>query len=169
VKAARLVALIIVLVLIGAAIWYFFFRQTVPTTAAIDYMKPDGTLATWTISLRSPQPGEGAAASTYERVLYTAVQEVAGPPSDVDAVRFPPGTHVQSVRVDGSLATVDLSNDVARQTGTFGENGEFKALVFTLTSVPGINSVQVLVGGRRLPTLPGGNFELDTPLTRSDW
>ncbi|HEY9086169.1 MAG TPA: GerMN domain-containing protein [Candidatus Tyrphobacter sp.] len=168
-KASRIVALLVLVALVAAASWYVFFRPRTPATLTIDYAKVDGTLATWTISQRPPQSGESAADYLHESVLYAAVQEVAGPPSDVEAVRFPPRTHVQSVSVDGSTATVDLSRDVAQQTGTFGENGEFKALVFTLTSIPGIHSVQILVDGRRVATLPGGNFELDTPLTRSDW
>ncbi|HVA34173.1 MAG TPA: GerMN domain-containing protein, partial [Candidatus Baltobacteraceae bacterium] len=77
---------------------------------------------------------------------------------------------VLGVRVNGSTAIVDLSKEVESQAGgTFGENGEFKALVYTLTGVRGIDAVQVTVGGETLPTLPGGHLELDTPLHRSDW
>ncbi len=168
-KAPRIIAVVALLAVIVALVWYFFLRPSQPTTLTIEYMKVNGTLGAWPISQRSPLPGESAADYQHDRVLYAAVQEIAGPPSDVEAVRFPLGTHVQSVSVDGSTATVDLSPEVTHQTGTFGENGEFKALVFTLTSIPGIQSVQILVNGQRVPTLPGGNFELDTPLTRSDW
>ena len=72
--------------------------------------------------------------------------------------------------IDGSTATVDLSKQVERQAGgTFGENGEFKALVYTMTGISGINAVQILVEGSRLETLPGGHIELDQPLHRSDF
>ncbi len=75
-----------------------------------------------------------------------------------------------SATVSGSMATIDLSSEVTGgMGGSFTENGEFEALVFTLTDIPGINSVQVLVDGRKVETLPGGHLELDTPLTRSDW
>jgi len=103
-------------------------------------------------------------------VLYAAVQAIAGPPNDVQAIRFPPGTRVLDASVNGSTATLDLSKDLERQAGgTFGENGEFKALVYTMTGIEGIDAVQVLVEGDRLETLPGGNVELDQPLHRSDW
>ena len=70
----------------------------------------------------------------------------------------------------GSTATVDLSKDVERQAGgTFGENGMFKSLVYTVTAVPGIASVKITIGGATLPTLPGGHLELDEPLHRSDF
>ena len=49
------------------------------------------------------------------------------------------------------------------------EGGEFKALVWTLTSLPGIDAVAVTVAGKKIATLPGGSFELDEPLRRSDW
>ena len=122
------------------------------------------------VSPRPAQAGETDAEHLHNTVLYAAVQAVAGPPSDVAAVRFPPGTHVQAVSVTGSTATVDLSKDVAQQVaGTFGENGEFKSLVYTVTGVPGINAVQVTVNGATLETLPGGHIELDQPLHRSDF
>jgi len=102
--------------------------------------------------------------------LYAAVEAVAGPPSEIQAIRFPRGTRVLDVTVRDSVATVDLSKEVEQQAGgTFGENGEFKALVYTMTGVPGIASVQVTVAGATLPTLPGGHLELDQPLHRSDW
>lgn len=120
--------------------------------------------------MRPRGSGETAAEHLHNTVLYAAVQAVAGPPNDVPAIRFPPGTRVNGVSVDGSTATVDLSPEVDRQAGgTFGENGEFKALVFTLTGIRPINAVQVTVNGTRLETLPGGHLELDQPLHRSDW
>ena len=72
--------------------------------------------------------------------------------------------------MDGSTATVDLSKVVEQQAGgTFGENGEFKGLVYTVTGIRGIDAVQITVEGSRLDTLPGGHLELDQPLHRSDW
>jgi spore germination protein GerM len=77
---------------------------------------------------------------------------------------------VRSVTVDGSTAAVDLSKEVEQQAGgTFGENGEFKALVYTVTGIRGINALQITVDGARLQSLPGGHLELDEPLHRSDW
>jgi spore germination protein GerM len=39
-------------------------------------------------------------------------------------------------------------------------------LTYTVTSVGGIARVQVTIAGRKVPTLPGGEFEIDEPLTR---
>jgi spore germination protein GerM len=74
------------------------------------------------------------------------------------------------VHVDGSTASVDLGGAVAANGGgSFAESGEFKALVWTLTSLPGVDAVQVKIDGTRVPTLPGGHLELDEPLTRQSW
>jgi hypothetical protein len=171
VRPSRLAILLVVLALaFGAAAYLLLRPKPLPSTLTIDYMKIDGRLGSWTISMRPPLPGETRSEYVRDRVLYASVQEVAGPPAEVDAVRFPPGTHVLSTRVAGSTATVDLSREVdGGMGGSFSENGEFEALVFTLTDIPGINSVQVLVDGQRVETLPGGHLELDAPLRRSDF
>ena len=135
-----------------------------PATVSVYYTKTDGeTLVPWHVSL-------GPAHDLPSVAYYAAVQTVAGPSSDVSAIRFPSGTLVRSVHVSGSTATVDLGGAVAsNQSGSLAESGEFKALVWTLTALPAIGAVQVLVNGARVPTLPGGHLELDEPLTRQSW
>ena len=173
VKPQRLIALAALLAIVVAGTWYYLSSRShgVGSSLTVYYTKLDGTsLANLSVSLRPRQPGESATEHLRNTVLYAAVQAVAGPPSDVQAIRFPPGTRVVSANVDGATAVVDLSTDVDRQAGgTFGENGEFKALVYTVTAVPGIDALKITVGGQTLPTLPGGNFELDQPLHRSDF
>ncbi|MGR4064864.1 MAG: GerMN domain-containing protein [Vulcanimicrobiaceae bacterium] len=171
--APRILALLVLLAIVAGGTWYVLSRRAAATQyLSVYYTKQsDGTsLGAWRVSTRPQQSGESDAEHLHNTVLYAAVQAVAGPPAEVAAVRFPPGTHVQSVAVNGSTATVDLSKDVSQQVaGTFGENGEFKSLVYTVTGVPGINAVQVTVNGSTLETLPGGHIELDQPLHRSDF
>lgn len=163
-------ALVIVL---AAATWYFYTHQGTRNgeTVAIYFTKQDGkTLGDVRVSMRPRISGESEVEHLHNTALYAAVQAVAGPPNDIPAIRFPPGTSVRSVTVQGTTAIVDLSKGVERQAGgTFGENGEFKALVFTLTGIRGINAVQILVDGNRLEALPGGHLELDEPLHRTDF
>lgn len=170
-KSLRVVALLVLLAAIAFLCWFFLLRPPPQIgLLTVYYTKIDGTtLGTWSISQRAQQPNESPVQYLQYRALYAAIQAVAGPPSDLRAVRFPPDTHVNSVTVDGTIARVDLSSGVTHQAGTFGENGEFKALVYTLTGIRGIDAVQVTVDGRRLQTLPHGSLELDTPLHRSDW
>ncbi len=172
-KAGRLLLLVVLLIAVAAGSWLYFSRRqpAAPGRLVVYYTKVDGhSLGTWTVSMRQPQPGESAAEHQHNVATIAAVQAVAGPPSDVQAIRFPPGTRVNGVTVNGTVATVDLSNEVTTQSGgSFGEIGEFKGLVYTLTGIPNVDAVQVTVAGHKLQTLPGGHLELDTPLRRSDW
>jgi spore germination protein GerM len=173
VKLPRLLVLVVLLVVVAAGTWYVLSNRASHTveTLGIYYTKADGnSLAQMRVTMRPPEPGESAAEHLHNTARYAAVQAVAGPPSEIQAIRFPPGTQVLSASIDGSTATIDLSKQVEQQAGgTFGENGEFKALVYTMTAIRGINAVQILVEGSRLETLPGGHIELDQPLHRSDF
>lgn len=166
--------IVLLVVVVGASVWFLAYRNRNPVGDSLDiyYTKAaDGTSeVSWPVSMRPMQSGETSAEHTHNAALYAAVQTVAGPPADVQAVRFPVGTRVLAVTVNGSTATVNLSGEVKNQGGgTFGENGEFKSLVYTMTAVPGIDAVAVLVDGQKLDTLPGGHFELDQPLHRTDF
>jgi spore germination protein GerM len=171
--ASPLWLLLAFVVIVVASYVFFTHRKPAPPTdrATIYYTKADGkTLASYSVSLRPPQPTETADDRLQYVVLYAATQAVAGPQSSVAAVRFPVGTHVRAANVKGSTAVVDLSGDVKNQTGgSLSETGEFKALVWTLTAIPGIDAVSVKVDGAKVDTLPGGHLALDTPLRRSDW
>lgn len=171
----RTLFLVVVLIVVAGGSWWFLSHRnpnTVGDTLDIYYTKAaDGTSeVSWPVSMRPMQSGETSAEHLHNSALYAAVQTIAGPPADVQAVRFPTGTRVIGVTVTGTTATVNLSGDVKNQPGgTFGENGEFKSLVFTLTAIPGIDAVAVLIDGQKLETLPGGHLELDQPLHRGDF
>lgn len=164
-RATRVVALVLLLVVAAAASWWYFGRHAnEPDSVSVYYTKADGSaLVPWTVSL-------GPARDRKSVAFYAAVQAVAGPPDGVDAVRFPHGTHVLAADVDGSTVDVDLSKEAGTAVeGSFNESAEFKALVYTLTALPGTTAVRVRIGGDRVATLPGGHFELDEPLTRQSF
>ena len=95
-------------------------------------------------------------------------QLLAGPAVPTSTVvQFPSGT-TATVDLAGDLATVDLNGSIAKgyRGGASDEIGLFKSLTYTVTSVSGIARVQVTIAGRTVPTLPGGEFEIDEPLTR---
>jgi N-acetylmuramoyl-L-alanine amidase len=158
-------ALLIVAVFAGAAFLAYRWLYPRPVTAdtvTVYYAKTDGeTLVPWKVTLGSARDRKSVA-------FYAVTQVLAGPPADTEAVRFPPGTTLRSLQLTGDTATVDLSSAVGSQPGgSLSEGAEFKALVWTLTALPGISKVQVEVAGAKVPTLPGGHFELDEPLARS--
>jgi len=160
--------LVVLFVAAVAASWWWTRRVengSPGDTIAVYYAKTDGTtLVPWRVSL-------GPARDRKSVAFYAAAQCVAGPPPGTDAVRFPSGTRVLAVDVDGSTADVNLSRDVASSAeGGFAENAEFKELVWTLTQPSlKISTVRVRVDGARVATLPGGHLELDEPLTRSSF
>ena len=164
----RTLIVLAILAVAAYALYRVIVHARTPTIGAsipVYYCKTDGeTMVKWDVSL-------AAARDLHSVAFYAATQAVAGPPSGTDAIRFPAGTVVRGVDVSGTTAVVDLSGAVASggEGGSFGESGEFKALVWTLTALPGISSVQVRVDGRTMSTLPGGHLELDQPLTRSSW
>jgi spore germination protein GerM len=99
---------------------------------------------------------------------YATQQLLAGPSVGRDAVAlFPAGTQAD-VTLSGGTATVDLAGPLVKSYSGGGsdEVAMFKALVYTLTDVPGVKQVQVLVGGQKLAALHGGHLEIDQPLTR---
>ena len=152
---------------VAAAWWFTAHRQmsAVGDAVTVYYAQADGrTLVPWRVSL-------GAARDRPSVAFYAATQCVAGPPQGTEAVRFPAGTRVRAVDVQGSIADVDISKDVASSAeGGFAESAEFKALVWTLTQPNlGITSVKVRIDGARVATLPGGHLELDEPLSRSSF
>jgi hypothetical protein len=166
VRSPRAVLLLLVLAVAAAVLAYKFVvsRNAVGSSIPVYYTKLYGqTLGSFDVTL-------GPARDLHSVAFYAATQAVAGPAPDVAAIRFPPGTFVHSVALDGGVATVDLSGNVKNGGGgSFGESGEFEGLVWTMTALPGISSVVITVDGAPLATLPGGHLELDEPLRRSGW
>jgi len=168
-RSQRLIATILVIaaVVLSVGTWWILVGRyrSAGDRIVVYYTKPDGvTEVPWRVTL-------GPARDRTSIAFYAAAQALAGPSSEITAVRFPAGTHVRSVRIDGSTVDLDLSNEIGKSAeGGLTETAEFKSLVWTLTdpsTLPGINAVRVRVDGTRVATLPGGHFELDEPLSRS--
>ncbi|MBC5824970.1 MAG: GerMN domain-containing protein [Candidatus Eremiobacteraeota bacterium] len=99
---------------------------------------------------------------------YAVDQLLSGPAAGQDAlVLFPAGTRAV-VTQSGGTAIVDLKGPLTRplRIGASDEIALFKSLTYTLTDLPAVKNVQVLIDGHRSAVLPGGGFELDEPLTR---
>ena len=163
----RGIALLVIFGIGVAAGWYYFSYRPHNVSAAtvtIYYTAADGkSEVPYKVSL-------GPARDQKSVAFYAATQALAGPPQNVEAIRFPPGTHVLNLDIKDGVAIVDLSPDVNKfGGGSFDEGGMFKSLVWTLTAQRGINSVSVRVDGSKVATLPGGHLELDEPLSRSSW
>ncbi len=166
-RSQRLIALVTVVAVVLFGAWWFT-RARHPAAGdaiVVYYTKTDGTTEVpWRVTL-------GPARDRRSVAFYAAAQALAGPASDVAAIRFPAGTYVRTVDLHGATIDVDLSNEISKSAeGGLAETAEFKSLVWTLTdpkTLPGIDTVRIRVDGTRLATLPGGHFELDEPLSRA--
>ncbi len=94
-----------------------------------------------------------------------AIQELLTGPLPKDSLRpLPAGTKLRGVKVKDHLATVDFSRDLVSDFhgGADSEQAAVYAIVNTLTSLPGVEKVQILVDGKPCDTL-GGHLDLREP------
>lgn len=102
--------------------------------------------------------------------LYTlVVQELLkGPTDPLLRKTLPPEAKLLSVQVTDGLALVNFSKELQTRHwgGSTGEAMTLLSLVNSLTELPEIQKVQILVEGKKIETL-AGHFETMEPLTRS--
>jgi spore germination protein GerM len=165
-KALRVVVILAAFVVAALVVYRYVLqpRFQAADTITVYYSEIDGaTLVPWKVSLGPDRSRKSVAA-------YALAQVLVGPPSQVEAIRFPAGTVTRGVTLDGSTLVADLGGTIAGSVGgSFAEAGEFKALVWTMTALPDIKAVQIEIDGRKVATLPGGHLELDQPLARSNF
>lgn len=91
---------------------------------------------------------------------------IEGPENRALASPLPPGTRLLALRIEGRVAVVDLSPEVVEKHagGSSGELQTVYSIVNTLTlNFPEIREVQILVGGRKTPTI-AGHIDITMPL-----
>lgn len=97
----------------------------------------------------------------------SAVQALLNGPKDPKLAKtLPDGTKLLSVKIDGPVATVDLSSEVITKHdgGSSGELQTVFSVVNTLAmNFPGIKEVQLLVEGKKEDTL-AGHIDITQPL-----
>jgi len=93
---------------------------------------------------------------------------IQGPQSPYLTNVFPPSTKVLSVKLAEGMLTINLSIEARNQnTGADGELAMMQSLVWTLTEIPGVRKVKVLVAGKTADTL-GGHISTFDPIERMD-
>ncbi len=80
---------------------------------------------------------------------------------------LPPRTTLRSVRVDGGVATVDLTAAFTANGSASSLKARAAQLVYTLTAIPGIKAVRLSVEGKPLEEL--GGVALGERQTRANW
>lgn len=99
-------------------------------------------------------------------LLHEIVEALlAGPQAPYSAGIFPQTTRVLSATLDDGTARVDFSADVTRMAGSAAEMMAVRSLVYSLTDLPRVQRVQILIAGGTTQTL-GGHLSIDEPFTR---
>jgi len=82
---------------------------------------------------------------------------------------LPRGTVLLDVRAEDGLVLADFSEQLVSgfQGGSDNEGVVVYAIVNTLTSLPGVKRVQILVDGERIDTI-GGHLDTSGPLSHDD-
>ncbi len=81
---------------------------------------------------------------------------------------FPPGTKVKGVTVKNGIAYADFNQAFAKKgQGSYSELMMVNAIVATLTELPEVKKVQIMVEGQKITTL-NGHLDLEDPLTRNE-
>ena len=79
---------------------------------------------------------------------------------------IPTGTTLRSLRVEGGIATVDLSGGFGSGGGSLSMMARLAQLVFTATEFPAIEAVSILLDGVPVEALGGEGIDVSTPLGR---
>jgi spore germination protein GerM len=118
-------------------------------------------------------------AAVHRRVIAGPVDALAGSalrallngPSRAERSRgltseIPPGATLRAVTIARGMATVDLGVAFAQGGGSSSILGRVWQVVYTASQFPGVSSVQLLIGGRRVDTLGGEGLLVGTPMRR---
>lgn len=96
---------------------------------------------------------------------------LAGPEDPYLHAAFPKDVQLLSVELTDGTVAVDLSTEASRaggsllSTGSAGEMMALKSLIFSLTDLPGVESVEILIDGKTGGSV-GGHVVLEEPVGR---
>ncbi len=105
-------------------------------------------------------------------IVRQAVNELIKGPENSDFYRtIPEGTQVNEVYIADDIVYIDLSEEIFKNHpgGSSGELMTVYSIVNTLTEIPPIKGVQILVEGNEMKSLVG-HIDISMPLLRDeDW
>lgn len=111
---------------------------------------------------------EGIARATLNNMIDSAeLRELLGPTGLIPII--PAGTEVLGISINDEtgICKVDFSENVLNNQSEKEEDSFIKGVVYTLTEFPTIKEVQILVGGKTIPTLKYGSH-ISKPLVREN-
>lgn len=90
--------------------------------------------------------------------------EIAGTPSMSGVAD---GAELLGISIEGDTVTVDISGEFNAPTGTSGELMRLSTLTYTLTDLPAVDQVILLIDGERLQYFGGHGWDITPSLTRT--
>ncbi|MCC6036608.1 MAG: GerMN domain-containing protein [Armatimonadetes bacterium] len=105
-------------------------------------------------------------ATSMERVVSEIFERLKSPDSPDLSPAVPAGAKLLSVRREGDILVLDVSDEFTQPEfwqGSDVAHLRLQALVHTLTSLPQIRAVRILVNGQ-IPEALGGHEELSEPI-----
>jgi len=99
------------------------------------------------------------------------IELIKGPENTDFYLTIPEGTQVNEVYIADDIVYIDLSEEIFKNHpgGSSGELMTVYSIVNTLTEIPPIKGVQILVGGNEMNSLVG-HIDISMPLLRDeDW
>ncbi|MCL6471224.1 MAG: GerMN domain-containing protein [Firmicutes bacterium] len=103
-------------------------------------------------------------------VAKSIMEELVKGPKDKGLYpTVPPDTKINAVTINGGVASVDFSRSFidGNPGGSTGEIMAVYSVVNTLTELPGIQKVQILIDGKPVDTITG-HLDTSEPLARDD-
>jgi germination protein M len=82
---------------------------------------------------------------------------------------IPDGTRLLGLRIEGGIATVNLSREFETGGGSASVLGRLAQVVFTLTQFPTVEGVRFELDGEPVTVFSGEGVVLDGPVDRSDY
>lgn len=101
-----------------------------------------------------------------KKVEELIIEELKKSPEDENLSTFLENLNITSVEVEGDTAFVDFSSNNLYGS-SLQETLVLQQIVFSLTELPNVEQVQILVDGEKQETLMG-HMEITNPLKRSD-
>jgi len=105
-------------------------------------------------------------ATSMERVVSEIFERLKSPESPALSPAIPAGTKLLSIRQDDNVLVLDVSDEFTQPEfwqGSDVAHLRLQALVHTLTSLPQVRAVRILVNGQ-VPEALGGHEELSEPV-----
>jgi hypothetical protein len=107
-------------------------------------------------------------------VARAAMEALCGGPSAAEkaaglGTAVPVGTSLLGISLDGTVATVDLSDEFESGGGSLAMTARVAQVVYTLTQFKTITAVEFMIDGERVGSIGGEGVVVAEPQRRADW